>query len=365
MQGFAFPVCVSGTHGKTTTSSMVAEILIAAKKDPTVHVGGVLPSIGAGHRAGGRAFFVLEADEYRDSFLQFRPYAAAVLNMDADHPDYFADAAHYRRSFRSFAENIDPNGVLVISENIAGLDAFTEGLACRVATFGISQNAAVRADIIAYAPAGRAAFDLVHHNAKLCRISLRLRGEHNVMNALAAAGLALAVGVTPGDIRAGLENFDAPLRRFEIKGERDGVTVVDDYAHHPREIEAMLASARRVPHRSIWCVFQPHTYSRTKAFLDAFAEALAGADQIVLVDIFAAREPDTGEVSSADLAERLVRMGKDAVYAPSFGDAEKILFGRCIHGDLLITVGAGEGHLIGESFLRGPSRAGYPQNPQQ
>lgn len=345
-------VAVSGTHGKTTTTSMVSEILLAAEKDPTITVGGILPTIGSNLRIGNSPYFVAEACEYFDSFLQFNPFIAIILNVESDHLDYFKTLENIRRSFHAFAQRVPDNGLLVISEKIDHVEELTDGLTCHVETFGLSEKANWRAENIVHEADGRNSFDVYHNGAFFTTIHLHIPGEHNITNALAAIGASAFLGAAPEDCVKGLHHYTGTERRFQLKGKKDGITVIDDYAHHPTEIKAALAAAQNVQHNTTWCVFQPHTFSRTRFLFDEFGEAFGDADEIIIADIFAARETDDGTVSAAQLAERIAQTGKSARYVGDFAAIEAYLREHCKSGDLLMTVGAGDVYKIGENFLK-------------
>lgn len=351
MKNYKYAIGIAGTHGKTTTTSMVTEILLAADADPTISVGGILNSIGGNIRVGGSQVFVTEACEYTNSFLSFFPNMEVILNIEEDHLDFFKDIEDIRSSFKRFAGLLPDDGVLVVSSDIDRYEEIVDGLGCRVITCGKLAGSDYRGENIVYDEYARASFDLVVKGTAVGRIVLGVPGEHNVYNALAAAALCQALGIDMEDIKTGLQRFTGTNRRFEKKGVVGGVTIIDDYAHHPREIAATLEAAKNYPHRKLWCVFQPHTYTRTKAFLDQFAEALAAADEVVLADIYAARETDTLGVSSADVAERIERLGTKAHYFRSFDEIENFILENCVHGDLLITMGAGDIVKVGENLL--------------
>lgn len=345
-------VAVSGTHGKTTTTSMVSEILLAAEKDPTITVGGILPTIGSNLRIGNSPYFVAEACEYFDSFLQFNPFIAIILNVESDHLDYFKTLENIRRSFHAFAQRVPDKGLLAISEKIDNVEELTDGLTCHVETFGLSEKANWRAENIVHEADGRNSFDVYHNGAFFTTIHLHIPGEHNITNALAAIGASAFLGAAPEDCVKGLHHYTGTERRFQLKGKKDGITVIDDYAHHPTEIKAALAAAQNVQHNTTWCVFQPHTFSRTRFLFDEFGEAFGDADEIIIADIFAARETDDGTVSAAQLAERIAQTGKSARYVGDFAAIEAYLREHCKSGDLLMTVGAGDVYKIGENFLK-------------
>lgn len=345
-------VAVSGTHGKTTTTSMVSEILLAAEKDPTITVGGILPTIGSNLRIGNSPYFVAEACEYFDSFLQFNPFIAIILNVESDHLDYFKTLENIRRSFHAFAQRVPDKGLLAISEKIDNVEELTDGLTCHVETFGLSEKANWRAENIVHEADGRNSFDVYHNSAFFTTIHLHIPGEHNITNALAAIAASAFLGAAPEDCVKGLHHYTGTERRFQLKGKKDGITVIDDYAHHPTEIKAALAAAQNVQHNTTWCVFQPHTFSRTRFLFDEFGEAFGDADEIIIADIFAARETDDGTVSAAQLADRIAQTGKSARYVGDFAAIEAYLREHCKSGDLLMTVGAGDVYKIGENFLK-------------
>ena len=351
MKNYKEAVAVAGTHGKTTTTSMVTEILLAAETDPTISVGGILHSIGGNIRVGSSDLFVTEACEYTNSFLSFFPTMEVILNVEADHLDFFKDLEDIRHSFRLFAEKLPAEGLLIINSDIENYQEISGGLPCRVVTFGHSADSDFRAEDIIYDAFARPSFTLVEQGEDVVQIQLGVPGEHNVYNALGAICAARALGISHEAIQAGLQAYTGTDRRFEKKGEMHGVTIIDDYAHHPQEIAATLAAAQNYPHKKLWCVFQPHTYTRTRAFLDEFAQALEAADEVVLAEIYAARETDTLGVSSRDIAERIEKHGGKAHYFPTFDEIETFILQNCSEGDLLITMGAGDIVKVGERLL--------------
>lgn len=351
MRNYKEAIAVSGTHGKTTTTSMLSEIFLAAKADPTISVGGILPSIGGNIRVGGPEFFITEACEYTNSFLEFFPTMALILNIEEDHLDFFKDLADIRRSFALFAEKVPAQGSVIINAEIENWQEIVKNVSGTVITVGRDQACSYSAGSITYDELARPSFELYENGVRRDIISLGVGGEHNVYNALAAIVAALTAGVSMEAVKRGLLNFTGTKRRFEKKGEFNGVTVIDDYAHHPQEIQATLKTAGNYPHNQVWCVFQPHTYTRTKAFLDEFAEALSMADRVILADIYAARETDTLGISSRDIAERIEKLGTKVWYFPTFSEIEEFLKTNCQPGDLLITMGAGDIVTVGEELL--------------
>ena len=352
MKNYDTPIAVSGTHGKTTTTSMISEVLLAADMDPTISVGGILKTIGGNIRVGKSGNFITEACEYTNSFLHFYPKISVILNIEEDHLDFFKDLEDIRHSFHQFSALLPSDGTLIINGDIKDYQEIYEGLDCNVITYGSSAEFDYSASEIQYDEKGFVSFELLKHNTSCGRVQLSVTGDHNVSNALAAIATAELLGIPMDTIRKGLLSFSGTDRRFEYKGTFNGVTVVDDYAHHPTEIAATLKAAQHYPHNEIWCVFQPHTYTRTKAFFHEFAEALSHTDHLVLADIYAARETDTLGISSSDLAKEAAKLGTDTHYYPSFAEIEAFLKENCKSGDLLITMGAGDVVKIGEDILK-------------
>ena len=353
MRNYNQSVAVAGTHGKTTTTSMLTEILMEARKDPTISVGGMLDAIGGNIRVGGPEMFVTEACEYTNSFLSFFPTMEIILNIEADHLDFFKDIDDIRNSFRRFAGLLPEDGILIINSDIREYEEICKGLPCRVITVGSDPvRSRYSAAHVVFDESACASYELLENGKKICTVVLGVPGMHNVYNSLAAFAAARELGVDDGDICAGLLAYRGTHRRFEKKGVLNGVTIIDDYAHHPQEIAATLSTAENYPHRELWCVFQPHTYTRTRALMDDFAEALSAADHVVLADIYAARETDTLGISSSMLAEKIAGLGTDAWYFPSFSEIEEFLLEKCGSGDLLITMGAGDIVKVGENLLK-------------
>ena len=351
MDNYERSIAVSGTHGKTTTTSMISHILLAADTDPTITVGGIIPILDGNLRVGSSETFITEACEYTNSFLNFRPKYSIILNIEAEHLDFFKDLNDIRHSFRQFAQNTKEDGALIIHGAIENYTEITEGLSCRVLTYGLESSFDYYATDIIYNEKGCACFTAIHRGEILGKIQLSVPGVHNVTNALSAIACCMEAGISFSCIAAGLEAFGGANRRFQYKGSVDGVTIIDDYAHHPTEIKATLTAAKNYPHDRLVLVFQPHTYSRTKAFLQDFAEVLSLADVVVLADIYAAREKNTYGVSSKDILRLLEEKGTECYYFPSFEEIEKFLLKKCMNGDLLITMGAGNVVEIGEALL--------------
>lgn len=352
MDNYANSVAVAGTHGKTTTTSMLSQVLLAADSDPTISVGGILKAIHGNIRVGHSDVFLTEACEYTNSFLNFHPKYSLILNIEEDHLDFFKDLADIRHSFRRFAENTAEGGTIIINGAITDYEEIVKDLPVSVVTYGLTEVCNYYPSDITFDEKGCATYTAMHQGRALTSVKLNIPGMHNVSNSLAVIAAALSLKIELSTITSGISQFTGTDRRFELKGMyKDGVTVIDDYAHHPTEIAATLTAAQNYPHKRIICVFQPHTYTRTKAFLKDFAKALSLADVIVLADIYAARETDTLGISSKNIEDDLKALGKEAYYFPSFDEIENFLQKKCMNGDLLITMGAGDVVKIGENLL--------------
>lgn len=351
MDNYENSIAVAGTHGKTTTTSMISQILLEAKTDPTITVGGILDAINGNLRVGNSEVFISEACEYTNSFLNFRPKYSIILNIEAEHLDFFKDINDIRASFRKYSANTLANGATIINGEIDNYEEIVDGLPQQIITYGLNSTYDYYAENITYDEKACAIFSAMHNGTKIMDVHLNVPGKHNVSNSLAAIALCQAMNIPTEAIISGLSKFGGANRRFQYKGEIDGVTIIDDYAHHPTEIRATLTAAANYPHKRLVLVFQPHTYSRTKAFLNDFAEVLSMADVVVLADIYAAREQNTYGISSKDILNLLKEKGTDAYYFPTFDEIEKFLLKNCINGDLLITMGAGNVVEIGENLL--------------
>jgi len=341
MKAYRNAVCVSGTHGKTTTTSMLAHIFMEAQLDPTVMIGGYLPLLQSGHRVGKGDTILLESCEYCDSFLNFFPSLALILNIEADHLDYFKDLQDVEKSFRKFAL-LSTNGVIANGDDENVLQAL-EGI--DYISFGFGEHNRVRAAEVSQ---DWRRFDVICDGEKYCHFELPIYGHHNAVNALAAAGVAWMMGI-PGDVTSrGLASFHGPGRRLEYKGQFRGADIYDDYAHHPGELAATLEAVRSMGYQRIILAFQPHTYTRTKALFDDFVRELSKADVVVLAEIYAARERNTIGISSKDLAERI----PGAIYCASLGQVTACLEELAQPRDMILTMGAGDIFHAGEALLK-------------
>ena len=345
MQGYRNALCIAGTHGKTTTTSMATHIFMAAGADPTVMIGGTLPMLHSGYRVGAGDTIILESCEYCNSFLHFFPTVAVVLNVEADHLDFFKDLADVEHSFRRFAQLVPPDGHIVANADDPGAMEALQGLP--LFTFGVKQPADSCVKNLCWEN-GFPSFDVVVRGKVYAHVDLQVGGMHNVWNALAAATAAYLLGIPGQAVTDGLASFTGAGRRFEYKGMYHGAKIYDDYAHHPGELHALLQMARSLGYQRIICAFQPHTYSRTKALFSAFVRELQGADIVLLAEIYAAREKNTIGISSRDLAREL----PGSIYCPTLEDVTDHLRTLAQDGDLILTVGAGNIYTAGEALLR-------------
>lgn len=348
MRHYHNALCVAGTHGKTTTTSMCTHIFLAAGLDPTVMIGGTLPAIGSGYRVGKGETIILESCEYCNSFLSFFPTVAVILNVEEDHLDFFKDLADIQHSFRRFAELVPPAGsVIVNADNASAMEAVA-GLEHPIFTFGLDHAADCTAANLTEVD-GRPVFDVMIRGEKYARVELHVYGHHNVLNALAAASAAWALGLPGHAVETGLASFTGAGRRFEHKGTYHGAEVYDDYAHHPDELHALFTTAKKMGYERLVVAFQPHTYSRTAKLFERFVEELKIPDVAILAEIFAAREQNTLGISSADLCRNI----PGAVYCSTLDKAAAALRQAARPGDLILTVGAGDIYRAGEKLLAG------------
>ena len=342
MRSYKNAVCIAGTHGKTTTTSMMTHVLMDAQWDPTVMIGGELPLLHAGHRVGHGDTIVLESCEYCDSFLNFFPTLAVILNVEADHLDYFKDLADVQKSFRAFAM-LSSGGIVANGDDVHTAQAL-EGM--EYVSFGLGEHNRVRALNLC---ADFRSFDVYCDGQLYCHLNLEVIGKHNVLNALAAAAAAWVLGIPGESVRHGLASFHGARRRMEFKGEINGALVYDDYAHHPDELRATIAAVRTMEEcKRMVVAFQPHTYTRTKALFDDFVEELRKPDVVVLAEIYAARERNTVGVSSRDLLEKI----PGASYCETLPEVTEYLREIAQPGDVILTVGAGDIYRAGEALFK-------------
>ena len=343
MRKYPNAICIAGTHGKTTTTSMCTHIMMAAEKDPTVMIGGTLPLLHAGHRVGKGDSIIFESCEYYNSFLSLTPTIAVVLNIEADHLDFFKDLADIQKSFHAFASRVPEDGLIIANLDDKNTMDALNGLNRRMITFGLSEEADIHpANIVCRG--AKSEFDIIYHGEFLTRAVIHIPGKHNIRNALAAAAAALELGISPAAVKYGLSGFQGAGRRFEFKGKFNGADLYDDYAHHPSELRAVLDAVEALDYSRTIVVFQPHTYSRTHALFQDFVEQLRRPTITYLAEIYAAREKNTIGISSKDLAAQI----PGSRFYETFAEIEKSLAETAKPGDIILTIGAGDVFLIGE-----------------
>ena len=347
MQHYQNAVCISGTHGKTTTTSMATHIFMAAQADPTVMIGGTLPLLHSGYRVGRGDTIILESCEYCNSFLNFFPTVAVILNVEADHLDFFKDLADIEHSFHAFADLVPQRGYIISNADDPGAREAVKGLSHPVFTFGIADpDADCTAHNVAFHD-GCPTFDVVIRGETYAHVELHIAGRHNILHSLAAASAAYVLGIPGSAVEEGLATFHGAGRRFEHKGTFHGADVFDDYAHHPAELHALLTTAQSMGYERVICAFQPHTYTRTKALFDDFVRELQLPDVTILAEIYAAREKNDIGISSQDLAAKI----PGAVYCSTLDQVADQLAELARPGDLILTVGAGDIFRAGEKLL--------------
>ncbi|HEY8419137.1 MAG TPA: UDP-N-acetylmuramate--L-alanine ligase [Clostridia bacterium] len=339
MAEYPFGIAVSGMHGKTTTTAMIAQILY--KYDPTVHLGGEFKLIGGNFRIGKSVYFVTEACEYKRNFLYLKPYISVILNIDEDHMDYFKDIEDIQDAFSEFAANTKRNGVVIVNGEDSRAVASAALTMRRYVTYGIGEGFDYSAHNLKADEAGNYSFDFYKYNRKLCRISLKVPGKYNVYNALAAAASANIFNISVKRISTALSEFKGVDRRYQYLGEYNGARIIADYAHHPKELDAAIGAAK-AQSGNVITVFQPHTYSRTKSLRNEFKKSLKKSDSLILLPIYAAREPLDPEISSLSLSQELTKEGKETLYFENFEACADYLKQILKPGDLLLIAGAGD-----------------------
>ena len=347
-------ICVSGTHGKTTTTSMLSVCFLEAKKDPTIQVGAILKQIGGNYRVGNSDCFILESCEYVESFLKFHPRTEVILNIDNDHLDYFKDLDHIKNAFVKFVKLLPEEGLLVVNADDENCASLYKNTTAKIVTFGINnEKCNFIARNIAYDNNGFPLFDVYRNNTFYKSIKLSVPGLHNVYNALACIATCHEYGIEKETIKTALAKYTGAHRRFELVGETNGAYVYDDYGHHPTEIKAVYDAMKKKKYNRSWVVFQPHTYSRTKNLLADFAQVLSGFDNIIITDIYAAREKNTLGISSTDLVNQINinRIGKKAIYMSDFNEIAKYIRDRVMPNDIVLTIGAGTVTNIGPMIV--------------
>ena len=347
-------ICISGTHGKTTTTSMISLCFLEAQKDPSIQVGAFLNALNGNYRVGKSEHFIIEACEYVESFLKFHPRTEVILNIDNDHLDYFKDLDHIKNAFVKFVELLPKDGLLVLNADDPNCVDLYKNTNAKIVTFGIkNEKSNFIARNITFDNNGFPLFDVYRNNSFYKSIKLSVPGMHNVYDALACIATCYEYGIDKEDIKEGLLKYTGAHRRFEFVGSTNGANVFDDYGHHPTEIKAVYDAMKKKKFNRSWVVFQPHTYSRTKNLLTDFAQVLSGFDNIIVTDIYAARESDTLGISSQNLVDQINinRVGKKALYMSDFNEIAKYIRDRVMPNDIVLTIGAGTVTTIGPKIV--------------
>lgn len=349
MRNYVHSVAVSGAHGKSTTTSMISKILIHTDTDPSILIGGDLDEIRGNVLVGGREYFVTEACEFKANILNYYPSLAVILNIDADHLDFYRDLDHIVETFRAYMDHLDEDATVILNRDDPNVMRLIPSVKGRVVTFSLEDSAAdYYAANVRFDASGHAHFDLYRKGKKVLDFHLAIIGRYNIYNALAAIAATVETGIDIHIVRAYLDQYKGLHRRLELVGEVEGASILTDYGHHPTEIAATLGALKPHVKGKLICAFQPHTYSRTKKLMDEFAGAFDDADEIVVTEIYAARERFDPTVKSEDLVERLTANGKDAVYQKTFDDAKAYILPRIGEGDVVITTGCGNPHILAQ-----------------
>ena len=351
MKNYTHSIAVSGTHGKTTTTSMLATIINHSSLNPTILLGGELDDIGGNVKLGSDEYLLTEACEYKANILKYFPSIAVVLNVDEDHLDFFKSIDHITDTFLEYINNLEEEDTLIANIDDPQVKKLTQHSKSKVITIGLDNQADFVANNIDFDLAGYPSFDLFVHGVFERRIKLSVMGIHNVYNSLAAIAASYCINVDKELIMDRISSYTGVHRRLELKGYIGNVRIIDDYAHHPTEIRASLSAVRNSTKEKIFCIFQPHTYTRTKALLDSFSEAFNDADKIIIADIYAARELDNGEIHSKDLSDLIRKRGNDSLYLGSFQEIEDFIMREATNHDTVITMGAGNIYQIGHDLL--------------
>lgn len=343
-------ICVAGTHGKTTTTSIISKVMLDKGFEPTINVGGIVDEIGGNYYIGGEDLFIAEACEYTNSFLDFCPSVAVVTNIEEDHLDFFKDLDDIRKSFKKFIELLPEGGLLVINNRIENIEELVKDTKISVVTYGSSDSANYYFDNVSYDEKHYQSFDVYHDKKFVGRMRQRLIGKHNALNFLAGLVVLMDFGISFEDIKKSLEDFKGARRRLEVKKVVNGVTYIDDYAHHPTEIEASLKALKEIKYKNLYLIFQPHTFTRTKALFDDFVRVLGSTSIVILAKIYPAREKDLGIVSSRDICEKIKsdKNNKNNLceYFETFEEISEYVSKNATSGDIVVTMGAGDVYKI-------------------
>lgn len=343
-------VTVSGTHGKTTATSMLSYVMMYNNLDPTILLGGELSIIEGNFRIGQSEYLLMEACEYKESFLQFSTNIGVILNIDKDHLDYYRDLEHIKETFKKYARNISEDGYLIVCGDDSNISDILGSVKCKVISYGINNGDVLATNI--RKTSGKITFDVKYKDLYYENIEISALGDHNILNALSTIAFTFISNLNFEKTKEGLKNFKLPKKRFEIKGKKDDIILIEDYAHHPTEIKATINTAKSITENEIFCFFQPHTYSRTLALFDEFSKCFDGVDELILLDIYAAREKDPGNINSKELGDKIRSYGQKCYNAKDFDDALSYVQSKIKSGDLFLTIGAGNVGNLCDMFIK-------------
>ncbi len=351
MKAYQNSIAVSGTHGKTTTTGMISIILDKSSLEPTILLGGELDQIGGNVKIGKDNYLLTEACEYKGNILKFHPTTGIILNVEEDHLDYFKNLKHIVDTFSNFAKGIPEDGTLIINNDDNNSSEIIKNIKCNIITFGIEKkDCTYQAKDIEFDDFGLPKYTLVYNN-KSYEVRLSVMGIHNIYNSLAAIAATHLSGVPIDTIINSIKLYTGTHRRLEHKGSYNNIKIIDDYAHHPTAIRANLSSIKKIAKKNVWCVFQPHTYTRTKALLSEFSHSFDNADKVIVCDIYAAREKDLGTIHSRDLVKKLNENNVDAIYINNFDEISNFIINNANKDDIILTMGAGDVYRVGEQIL--------------
>lgn len=348
-------ICVAGTHGKSTTSGMITKCFVDAKKDPTVQIGATSFEIGGNNHVGTSDVFILEACEYHDSYLHFNPKYAVVLNVDADHLEYFGSLENIKKSFTNFCNLVPEDGYIFINKDDKNSEHIIDEAKGKIIYFSLNNDSDYKAVNVSYDEDGHPSFDVLHNNEIITHIDLSVTGEHNLYDALATVAVANTYGIDLNTVSASLKGYRGVHRRFEFLGvSKSGANIYDDYAHHPTEIATTLYSVNKVKHNKTWALHQPFTYTRTKDHLDEFAEVLSGFDNIVLTDIYAGREKDIYNIKTEDLVDKIKPLNPNVYHFSDTDELIKFLNENLQENDIICSIGCGPVDKISQKLVDKP-----------
>ena len=351
MSNFNERICIAGTHGKTTTTALIGKAILDMNVDPTINVGGIVDEIGGNsHIGNNKNMFIAEACEYTNSFLDFSPTVEVITNVEEDHLDFFKDLDDIRKSFKKFVELLPENGVLVINKKIENIDYFTNDSKLNIITYGDDETADYYYKNVEYDEEHYQHFDVYYKGTYIGRMRQKLIGKHNVLNFLAALAVLLNLGISFEEVKKSLENFKGARRRLEVKGKINGVTYIDDYAHHPTEIEASINALKEIKHNKLYLIFQPHTFTRTKALYDEFVRVLEKIPIVILAKIYPAREKDLGIINSQMIKDGIIKdknsKNNFCEYFETFKEIAEYIKNKATKDDIVVTMGAGDVYKI-------------------